>query len=701
MRGIERVIARDPGMVSPDPVRHPSGVGKGEVVFELLWFVSVKSLMSLIIPPMKKFQCSIKIPVLVVAGFLVAAGATAQLPDWRFGFEYIEIDPPFATEAQHDTLLSRLAWVTGEQRLGGININSIGGGWNGMQPTEGGAINFAQTDSWVKRIQRGGFEVVWNFENNAAWSYMANPDCINGPFTDECAPDSAHEAAWKNFVKAIVERYDGDGVEDMPGLTIPVRFYVMHQEIYFAGSGKGDDGEAVGDGYWDDNVTNLIRLHRLTWQAIHEADPTGQTKLVGSGGWFLDLYGDFPDYPEIHGPTVQGRLGGANLGGHPYTKGYDSLVALLRGLNDDSHGPACDYIGWHPHSGWKSSDQSMRFIRTYAPDKPIFIDDMWSNILTDVVPRDGFLQFLSGHTNERDFPTAAIPSYAALRDSLNANNPVALAFYNAKGARDAVKCFATIFGEGAERASYSLSNDFNPSNPIFLLSQSWRYTGLVGNKNTNYLQKPVTYTMQILVDRLHDFTSVTRIFLTANPYTRCYRFERKRGRPCYLLWSESTPDPTDPSVPNGETVSLPVSTDSVLLTHIVTQPGITSPSTSRLYLPGFSYSVQLGFEPIILEELPGTTGAVPNNDDTRGRVVNNVSITQQPGALRINFTLQHPSPIRADIFTITGLRVATLLDATYESGTHTLLHSTEGLARGVYLVRIGGVATMVVIGDYR
>ena len=65
----------------------------------------------------------------------------AQQPDWRFGFEYIEIEPPFATEAQHDTLLTRLAEVSASQSVrGGINVNGLGGGWNGMQPRADAAM---------------------------------------------------------------------------------------------------------------------------------------------------------------------------------------------------------------------------------------------------------------------------------------------------------------------------------------------------------------------------------------------------------------------------------------------------------------------------------------------------------------------------------------------------------------------------------
>ncbi|MBS1911801.1 MAG: hypothetical protein JST22_07430 [Bacteroidetes bacterium] len=637
------------------------------------------------------------IPILLLVAGGVLAGAAirqahAQAPDWRFGFEYIEFDPPFASEAEHDTLLSRLAWVTANQETaGGINIDGIGGGWNGMQASPTAPINFSESDAWVRRIQDAGFEVVWNFQNNAPWSYAENHNCIDGPGSDECAPDSSHEAAWFNYVKAIVERYDGDGVNDMPGLRVPVRYYIMHQEIYFNGQGLGDAGEAQGVGYWDDNVTDLVRLHRITWRAIHEADPSGRSKLVGSGGWLFDLYGDFPDYPEVDGPTVRQRLGGDNLGHVTYTKGFDSLVWLIRQLGDTSQGQTCDYIGWHPHSGWKASDQSMKLIRTYAPSKPIFIDDMWSSVLTDNVPHDGYLQFLQGIVNERDMPNPIVPSYSRLRDSLNAGDTAITNWYNAKCARDAVKCFATIFGEGAERASFSLSNDCNPNHPIYLLSQAWRHTGLVGNRLTNYAMKPVAYTMRLLVDALHDFTSVSRLNVSDDPYTRVYRFERKRGTPCYVMWSEANAYPDDPAIPNGETVTVSGTSTVFNVWPIITRPGVTSVEPALVTSPHKTFTRKLGFEPIIVEEGPDQTGV-------EGRATTEsagIDVSAPAGEVVLNVMLAHDADVVLDLYDITGRHAATPISEHLSAGGRELRRDISNLPAGAYVARVHAGATVV------
>jgi len=630
--------------------------------------------------------------VLLLLSFAVTSVLNAQDVDWRFGIEYIEIEPPWASEGQHDTLLSRLALMTSSQRSpGGINVNGLGGGWRTMQSTESSPINFANTDKWVERLGRGGFELVWNLELFPEWASVGNLDCIDGPGLDDCAPDYDHFDDWYRFVRAVVERYDGDGVDDMPGLVYPVRFYVMPQEIYFAGQAHGDAGEAAGEGYWDDSNRNLVRMHREAWRAVHDADTTGKTKLVGSGGWLLDLYSDFPDYPAIDGPTVQQRLNGDNLRGTPYPHGFQKLGELLDTLGSDEGGPSCDYLEWHPHSGWRSSDQSLRFLRAHAPNKPIFIDDMWSGLLTDIFPFDGYWQFLRITSVEKDFATAPVASYRALRDSLNAGDPATLAWYNAKAARDAIKCFATIFGEGAERASFSLSNDCNPNNPIFLLSQGWRYTGIVGNLTTNYAPKPVLFAMRALVDRLHDFTAVTRLDLTGSPWTRCYRFERTRGTPCYVLWSEYAV-PTDPEVPNGEVVTLPIGSDTIYIAHIPTRDGVPNPTIDTLTSTTGSVSLALGHTPLIVEEGMRTSQA-PRVDGA----ADGIDAWMNGDRLVIRVRAAHPSVQPIVLYDLFGRRVTQLFDGVIHGDNTVITVPTTGLARGVYFVRMGGSGARVVV----
>ena len=79
-------------------------------------------------------------------------------------------------------------------------------------------------------------------------------------------------AKYQRWVRAVVERYDGDGVDDMPGLTAPIKFWQVDNEP-----------PRRREGYAD--------LVRITSQAVKEADPTAKVLIGG-----LEI--PFDDYRE-------------------------------------------------------------------------------------------------------------------------------------------------------------------------------------------------------------------------------------------------------------------------------------------------------------------------------------------------------------------------------------------------------------------
>lgn len=75
----------------------------------------------------------------------------------------------------------------------------------------------------------------------------------------------ADTLTWKSRVQSVVERYDGDGYQDMPGLTRPVKYWHVEQEMSFWLS------------TWPQYVTYLGATRR----AILAADPTAHVVSIG------------------------------------------------------------------------------------------------------------------------------------------------------------------------------------------------------------------------------------------------------------------------------------------------------------------------------------------------------------------------------------------------------------------------------------
>lgn len=78
----------------------------------------------------------------------------------------------------------------------------------------------AQGDAWVQAVQAAGIEPT----------LMVSPWPANdtGSKTTHYLPDDFE--AYETYVRFVVERYDGDGIEDMPGLMAPVRYWEADNE---------------------------------------------------------------------------------------------------------------------------------------------------------------------------------------------------------------------------------------------------------------------------------------------------------------------------------------------------------------------------------------------------------------------------------------------------------------------------------------
>jgi hypothetical protein len=233
---------------------------------------------------------------LMAAVLAAAPSANAQV-DWRFGLEWNEGTLLGWSDPLLEQLLGRLEKLGA---AGGVNVNGLGC-WAKMQNSPTAEIKWAESDTIVTLFQRYGFSLTWYLRCDAPWAFPNKPDCqpdtiLGVVVYHNCAPEPAFEQHWINYIKAVVERYDGDGTDDMPALVKSVQFYIQQGEIKFGMKGTGD--QELGP-FWFDTINNLLRLHRITYQAIREADPTGSSKVVSSGALLWDLFADFPDWPEF------------------------------------------------------------------------------------------------------------------------------------------------------------------------------------------------------------------------------------------------------------------------------------------------------------------------------------------------------------------------------------------------------------------
>lgn len=110
--------------------------------------------------------------------------------------------------------------------LGAVLAGQDGGvfNWRAIQPNiNNPTYNWANPDSVIQAIQAQGLDLFTTLRSVVpANSQFSNP-CSDGygqsSIKYSWKPIDDDTVKWKNFVAAVIERYDHDGINDMPGLT--------------------------------------------------------------------------------------------------------------------------------------------------------------------------------------------------------------------------------------------------------------------------------------------------------------------------------------------------------------------------------------------------------------------------------------------------------------------------------------------------
>jgi hypothetical protein len=95
-------------------------------------------------------------------------------------------------------------------------------------------------------------------------------------------PTGAEKAKFEAYVKRIVERYDGDGVDDMPGLIRPVRWYQIGNEHDLHNASCEQEGVEYA------TPQQVLDLHRIAHAALKEADENARVVLSIAYGYEME-----------------------------------------------------------------------------------------------------------------------------------------------------------------------------------------------------------------------------------------------------------------------------------------------------------------------------------------------------------------------------------------------------------------------------
>jgi hypothetical protein len=174
--------------------------------------------------------------------------------------------------------------------------------WDVIEP-QPGQFRWTETDLYVLEAQEHELHILVTIHPFARWDQMiCHQDLppVEGFWAPMGRPCDME--AYAAFVRTLVERYDGDGQNDMPDLKYPIRYWEVANEpsmqkeplIFFQGSPQ-----------------DYLMLLEATWRAVKEADPQAQVVQGGMAGmddFRVDFWepvlaaggGDYFDIANIH-----------------------------------------------------------------------------------------------------------------------------------------------------------------------------------------------------------------------------------------------------------------------------------------------------------------------------------------------------------------------------------------------------------------
>jgi hypothetical protein len=168
--------------------------------------------------------------------------------------------------------------------------------WGVMQKDENTSIDFSKTDEVVRSAQKNGLNLSITLFPFADWDQKTNGEGCKVSANDgglpqkkegfeipgltyyRCNPNNW--MAYEKWLTAVVERYDGDGKDDMPGLETPIHYYEIGNEPDLTKDPRSGEGTV----YYLDSPEHYAELLQKSYATIKAADNKTQVLIAAPAG---------------------------------------------------------------------------------------------------------------------------------------------------------------------------------------------------------------------------------------------------------------------------------------------------------------------------------------------------------------------------------------------------------------------------------
>ena len=148
--------------------------------------------------------------------------------------------------------------------------------WNKIEK-EKGNFSWSETDKYVNYAQLHNQNIIATIWPHANWEQKSckrkkSRSPFGKNFTKYLSkPCSMND--YKNFVTKLVDRYDGDGVNDMPGLVKPIKYWEIMNEPEFKMFFKGSEDD-------------FVEIFNFSSKTIKEKQKNAVIIMAGAAGMF-------------------------------------------------------------------------------------------------------------------------------------------------------------------------------------------------------------------------------------------------------------------------------------------------------------------------------------------------------------------------------------------------------------------------------
>lgn len=425
--------------------------------------------------------------------------------------------------------------------------------WQKIEPNrpQNGVHHYewALLDAFVKTAFDHGICVNIIFKSYSKWGSKKSGIVFSetkkgGQIFQSAPPDPFHLSDWKAFVKAAVERYDGDGKgQEASFVTSKRNVKCWHIESEPGGHYPAKWNTKPGSMFWYGTPDEYAQHFVETANVIKGADKDSKVVLGG-----------FVSKSVLADPK----------------KSYVfQVLEALRNIREKTGTPA-DFDIFDCHH---------------------FRD---SNLIEAVGQRIDDILRANGFSGKEKWVTQTTLGSRVLNRTFQ--REISRREYFRHLSRDLVKRYVTFLANGFEKVFYVRLADSGSDIEGEVFSKSrrrfsqkvpfYKYYGIV---DSELKRKPQFYTYKLLSEKLDFFNSVEDVKITS-PNVKCYRFTFDQKDSVYVLWSTEKQTAFCDLRPY-------LGNKNIKITHIVEDEGKTKPDVQVVS----SSNVSVSLNPVFLE----------------------------------------------------------------------------------------------------